>query len=310
LAAQSPEMFNPDLGGMETTAARMLVLNGMIDDLLLMQEAGVEGISVSDSDVQERIDARIITFPSTEAFEEELAINGLTPQLFREQTRHAMIFVALMEHLVPTDSVSDQEVYDYYHENVDLYTEFAAKRTSHILLPLTDEARGEELLEELQASRNLEEDFAAAAQEYSIDVSNADLGGDADLPRVPDHRHPDYIEAIDDLDVGELSELIRTEVGYFIILVTDERSETVRSLEEVSPGIRDMKLNTLRNEMRTNLVERLRGEADIEILDSAILDAQERGEIFLGNDADVDAYDAANLGEENPPAEDPVLEEE
>ncbi|MCL2437778.1 MAG: SurA N-terminal domain-containing protein [Coriobacteriia bacterium] len=274
VAIQNPEMLDPTLGGLEAGAARRLILDSMIDDLLLMQEADAEGVTVSNDAVQEQIDARAATFPSEESFKEELTANGFTLEMFRDQTRYAMILEALLEHLVPADSMSDEQVREYFDANIDLYTEPAAKRTSHILLPLADESAAADLLEELQNSTNLEEDFADAAQEYSIDASSADYGGDADWPRVPDQRHPDYIAAADSLNIGELSELITTELGHFIILVTDERAEATLPFEDVAPGIRDMKLSTARNQKRVDLVERLRDEASIEILDPVITEEE------------------------------------
>jgi parvulin-like peptidyl-prolyl isomerase len=273
VAVQNPELFDASLGDAEAMDARSRTLDSMIDDLLLMQKAADEGLSISNAEVQAEIDSRAATFPSQEVFEEELAANGFTVDTFREQTRYAMILVDLLAHLVPEDSISDEEIREYFDLNIDLYREPAAKRSSHILIPLDDRAAATALLEDLNASSDLERDFALAAQEYSIDPSSAEFGGDADWPIFPDQRHPDYIAAVNELEVGELSELNPTELGYFIILVTDERGESTQPFEEVAPGIRDMKLSTLRNQTRIDLTSVLRSEADIEILDPALLEA-------------------------------------
>ena len=272
VAAQNPAMFDPEMGGLEEGAARRLILDAMIDDLLLMQEAQRRGVAVDDAAVDEQIDAFVATYPSFEEFEEELRLNNFTLDMLKNQVRNSMALEALLEILVPADSISDEDIRNYYDENIELYTEAAAKRTSHILLPLEDETRATELLAQLRDSDNLEADFARIAEESSADSISAAQGGDAGWPRVPDQRHPDYVRAVDRLDVGELSDLVRTEVGYFIILVTEERPEGVRSFESVAPGILDMLLSTLRNQMRTELLERLRNEATIEILDSIILE--------------------------------------
>ena len=271
VAAQNPAMFDPEMGGLEEGAARRLILDAMIDDLLLMQEAQREGIAVGDGAVEEQIDAFAATYPSFEEFEEELRLNNFTLDMLRNQVRNSMTVEALLEFLVPVDSISEEDVRNYYDDNIELYTEAAAKRTSHILLPLEDEARAAEILAQLRDSDNLEADFARIAEESSADSISAAQGGDAGWPRVPDQRHPDYVREVNRLDVGEMSDLVRTELGYFIILVTEERSESVRSFESVAPGILDMLLSTTRNQVRAELLERLRDEATIEILDPIIL---------------------------------------
>ena len=284
VAAQNPAMFDPEMGGLEEGAARSLILDAMIDDLLLMQEAQREGVDISDGEVQEQIDAFAATYPSFEEFEEELRINNFTLEMLKTQVHSSMTLEALLERVIPADSVSDEDVRNYYDDNIELYTEAAAKRTSHILLPLEDEEYAQNLLEELQNSDNLEEDFARIARESSADSISAAQDGDAGWPRVPDQRNPQYVRALDRLEVGDMSDLVQTELGFFIILVTDERSENVRPFDTVAPGIRDMLLSAMRNQARVDLLERLRSEADIEIFDPAILEYEEGQEAGIGED--------------------------
>ena len=284
VAAQNPALFDPEMGGLEEGAARSLILEAMIDDLLLMQEAHRKEVTISDEEVQEQIDAFAATHPSFEEFEEELRINNFTLDMLRAQLHGSMTLEALLEAVVPADSVSDEDIRSYYDNNIELYTEAAAKRTSHILLPLEDEEYAQILLEELHNSDNLEEDFARIARESSIDSISAAQDGDAGWPRVPDQRNPHYVRALAGLEVGDMSDLVHTELGFFIILVSDEREESVRPFEAVAPGIHDMLLSTMRNQARVDLLERLRSEADIEIFDPIILEYEEGQETAFEED--------------------------
>jgi len=278
IAAQNPALFDPEMGGMDAGVARQHILGAMVDEALLMQEAARVGVRISNDAVREEVDTFVDTYPSPELFEEALRENSLTFEMFKEQVRHVMIVDSLLEVVVPVDSVTDQDVNDYYQENIELFVEPAAKRTSHILIPLNDRARGTDLLLELRDSNDLEADFARIAEESSADTISATVGGDAGWPRHPDRRSEAYIRALADLEVGDLSDLVRTEAGYYIILVTDEREATQRTLEEAAPGIRDLLLGTLRNQMRGDLLDRLRAEAEIEVLDPEVL-AFEAGQV-------------------------------
>ena len=274
IAAQNPAMFDPELGGIEEAAARQLVLDSMIDDMLMMQEAEREGVNISNADVEAEMNEVIASFPSEEAFDEQLTSGHFTRDMLKQHIRYSMALDQLLALKVPEDSVPESDLRDYYEANIEMFTEAAAKRSSHILLPLDDRAKATDLLAELRDSGNLEADFAAAAEESSADSISAADGGDAGWPRVPDQRHADYIAAVEALGVGELSELVRTEQGYYIILVTDEREESIRSFEEVELSIRDMILGGLRSEARAEMLERLRSEATIEIVDPQILAAE------------------------------------
>jgi len=275
IEAQNPAMFNPEMGGAERGHARLLVLDAMIDDVLLLQEASNLGVNVSNADVQEEIDAMIATYPSEADFEEDLAANNFSREMLEERILVILSVEALLEVAVPEDSISEEEIRTYYDENIGLFIEAAAKRTSHILIPLDDRARGIDLLTELQDSTNLEEDFARIAEESSADAGSAAAGGDAGWPGQPEQRLPAYIEAVDELAVGELSELVRTEIGYYIILVTDEREESVHEFEEVAPAIRGHLIEAARNNVHASLLDRLRDEADIDIYDPEVLEFQE-----------------------------------
>jgi len=301
IEAQNPAMFNPEMGGVERGHARQLVLEAMIDDLLLIQEINEFGVAVTDSDIEEEINAMIANHPSEEDFEEWLATNGFSREMFEERVSLVLGLEALLEITVPTDSISGEELRNYYDENIGLFIEAAAKRTSHILIPLEDRALGVDLLSELRDSNNLEEDFARIAEESSADALSADAGGDAGWPTEPEQRLPAYIDAVNELAVGEMSDLVRTEVGYFIILITDEREETTREFEDVEEMIREHLLEAVRADVRENLLERLHEEADIEIRDSEVRE-------FMDGVEDPDNTGAGFVEQDDSDA--PVYEEE
>ncbi|MCL2526160.1 MAG: SurA N-terminal domain-containing protein [Coriobacteriia bacterium] len=269
LAEQNPAMFDPAMGGVDKTEARQFILGSLVDDLLMMQEARREGVVVSDAEVQAQVDDFVASFPSEADFQAELDANHITMELFKRNVLYSLSLDGLLRVTIPDESLSDEEVRSFYDEHLDMYTEPAAKRTSHILLPLDDRARATDLLAELRDSDNLTADFARIAEESSADAATASQGGDAGWPRAAeqDQRDANYQAAVAGLSVGQLSDLVRSEAGYYIILVTDERAESVRPYDEVAPAIRDMILTERRNQEQFNMLERLRSEATIEILD-------------------------------------------
>jgi hypothetical protein len=99
-------------------------------------------------------------------------------------------------------------------------------RTSHLLLRVADDASEVEIESKRQLAESLHqriqagEPFAELAREYSEDPSSAPAGGDRGW--VPRGRLLPELEAIVfDLQIGEISEVIRTTFGFHVITVTD-----------------------------------------------------------------------------------------
>jgi len=123
LIAQNPALFDTSQGGVEEASVRRSILDSMIDNLLLEQEAAREGISISDQEVQEQVEQRAETYPDRESFEKDLANNGYTMDFFESQIRAGMLVDALMQKKVPDDSVTEAEIQAYYDENIQSFTD-------------------------------------------------------------------------------------------------------------------------------------------------------------------------------------------
>ncbi|MGR5542622.1 peptidyl-prolyl cis-trans isomerase, partial [Vibrio campbellii] len=68
-------------------------------------------------------------------------------------------------------AVSDQEIADYYEQNIDKYSSDEQRSISHILVQ--DEATADEILAELNGGA----DFSALAEEKSEDFGSSEEGG-------------------------------------------------------------------------------------------------------------------------------------
>jgi len=148
-----------------------------------------------------------------------------------------------LEQIASGVEVSDQELRDFYDAEVSSNSEFFVsteqRRASHILINIDDDTSEEEALARAESLRErvmAGEDFATLAKESSEDAGSAADGGDLDWVERGVMVAP-FEEALFALDVGEVSEPVRTPFGYHLILLTDLRAGETKSFDQVRPDL-------------------------------------------------------------------------
>jgi peptidyl-prolyl cis-trans isomerase D len=138
-------------------------------------------------------------------------------------------------------SVPEDELKKYYTENEKSYTAPEERRASHILVK--DRAKADALLAELTKSPA---SFADVARKNSQDTSTADKGGDADLFIARGDTDKAYEEALFALKKpGDLSPVVQTKDGFFILQLKAMRRGEKRPYESVRADIEQQRKNQL-----------------------------------------------------------------
>ena len=261
LRESSPQMFEGPEGEARLLEFRQAVLNREIDAILWRQAAEERGVEVTDAQVEERLEQLRAGFVDEAQFEAALSQNGMTLEELNDQLRQELLTTALLAEINQDTEVLQEEIQEYYDANKAVqFTEQAAKRASHILFETADRETAERVLAEIREGG----DFAALAKEYSQDAATAVSGGDLGWPTVP--FVPEFQQALDGLDMNEVSNLVETQFGWHIIKAMEQREERVMPLEEVSEQIQQMILQQRDAEAYQSLLAELRETADIEIL--------------------------------------------
>jgi len=256
--------------GVDRNEVRSQVLDELVNQELLLQKAAEEGVTISDDEV----DAEIEQFRAQlgDDYEATLAQYNYTEADIREEIRFSMIRMALMDKLAPKDLVTDAMIREFYEDNKDdMFVEEAGKRVSHILFSPDDEALAEEILAQIKGDDGA--DFAELAIEYSQDSGSAENGGDLGwIAESSEAYVPEFKEAVDALSKGGISDLVQTTYGYHIVIITDEREESTIPFADVEEDITNMLFGQEQSTIFQNLMETLHSDAEIEILDKAVLD--------------------------------------
>lgn len=140
-------------------------------------------------------------------------------------------------------TVNEADLKTYYEQNVQKTATQEERRASHILInaakdaPAADKekakAKAQALLAEL---RKKPSSFADLAKQNSQDPGSATKGGDLDFfPRGA------MVKAFEDaafaLKKSEISEVVESDFGYHIILLTDIKAPKTKSFEEMRPQL-------------------------------------------------------------------------
>jgi parvulin-like peptidyl-prolyl isomerase len=202
-----------DSSGEEGQAAlaqiRHQVLEAMINQLLTEQAAAGEGIAISDEEVEARVQADIQAVGDESKFEQWLADNNLTREDYRAILRSELIYGAMLERVTAAVPTSAEQVHVRY-----------------ILLESEEEARN--MLAQLQSGG----DFATLAQEFSRDESTRESGGDLDwFPQGLELMPPEVEAAAFALEVGQISEVVASQFGYYILQLLERDPDRPLSSE-------------------------------------------------------------------------------
>ena len=204
------------------------------------------------------------------------------PQITRQiqEYRERLILQRLMAESLPERTeLTEDELRRYYDQNRDQYSVGEQVRVSQILIGTgardVDEARGKarSILDRARAG----EDFTALARSYS-EHSSAQKGGD--LGFFPRGR---VIQEVEDVafsmrEPGQLSDLIETDRGLYILRFEERKEAQSRSFEDVREQIRRRLAPQKEREAYEHFVAGIRDRHEIRINEDALQSIRVVGE--------------------------------
>jgi len=140
-------------------------------------------------------------------------------------------------------TVPQDDVKKFYDENKTRFTTDEERRASHILIKAgadmsaADKAKAKAKADELLAeARKNPAGFGELAKKNSEDPGSAANGGDLDFFGKGAMVKP-FENAVYALKKGEISNVVQSDFGYHIIMLTDVRGGVLRPFDEVKAGI-------------------------------------------------------------------------
>ena len=210
---------------------RRSVLERLILDRAQLQLARESGIRVDNA----AVDQAELSLASQNAVDvaelhRRAAKDGLDVSAFRNQLRDQMLLSRLHERDVTarirvTDQDIDRAIQERLANNTDPFIQDI--NLAQLLIAVPEKASGEQLAQlYLQAQRVLEriragEEFNTLVQQLSA----ADRKNDGQLGlRRADRYPPSFVLATQKLNVGEVSDLVRSDAGFHLLKVVERRA--------------------------------------------------------------------------------------
>lgn len=129
---------------------------------------------------------------------------------------------------------SPEDLREYYEDNLDRFVTNEERKSSHILIAIDEDTDNEAALNlATEIKTKLETElFDDLAKQYSDDPGSAELGGDLGWAETGLFV-PEFESALFSMDVGEVSEPVKTDFGYHIIRMDDIKSGEQQGFNEI-----------------------------------------------------------------------------
>jgi len=146
---------------------------------------------------------------------------------FIEHRKVQVNFVELsLDNINQEINPDNETLQNLYIENEELFTNPEQRRAQHILVE--EESNANAILKEIRKGG----DFSELAKIHSKDITTSDDGGDLGLFE-RELMVPEFDAAVFDMNVGDISEVVKTDYGYHIIKLNEIHPTTLQSFEEV-----------------------------------------------------------------------------
>ena len=261
----------------DLTAANNQILEDLIDAEVLYQQSQKEGIKVDEQTIDKKIEGFKKRFSgesgnkvaNEKAYKMALKRMHISEKELRSKIERALAMNQLLDTNVRKKiTVTEEELKKYYNNNQNLFKQKEQVKFSRIFIKVPPNAeesikiQARKKIETIQNKAQQGEDFGKLAKTYSEGPAAKHEGNVGYIDK--GHMKKPFEDAAFSLNVGEVSEIIETQHGYYLIKVTDKKPAGIIPYKEVLPMIeRQLKKEKKKTETKA-YIENLKKAAKIE----------------------------------------------
>lgn len=214
------DMLNTDEG---TGMTLLDTLKTNVLDIIVLTEviatkAEENNITVDEAELKELYEQNHLKMmEEDEDYKKLIEENNLDETFIKDQMRKDLLGYKYKQFYLEKTEIADEAAKAFYDENSDIFHSEQVK-AKHILLD--DENTAKDIIKKLEAG----EDFAELAKEHSTDPTAKENGGELGYFQKGE-MVPEFEEAAFSLEIGKISEPVKSSFGYHVIIVEDKREE-------------------------------------------------------------------------------------
>lgn len=211
-------------------------LNQIVDETLMEQAVAAYEAKAAKKDKEawkKEVDARLKNlksqFKDEAAFNENLSKAQVTVENLRRQIEAQLARENLLIS-AKNISVSPAEAKEFFEANKEKLGGQESAHLRHILVG------GEQQAKDLQVALRVGADFAKVAQELSLDAGSKERGGDLGFV-TRGMLAPDLEKVVLSLKPGEISEVVKTQLGFHLFKVEEKRAAKAVVFKDVEKDL-------------------------------------------------------------------------
>jgi parvulin-like peptidyl-prolyl isomerase len=241
----------------EENGDERLVLHRLISNVAARSLAAHE--KISRAKVESELNVLRWQFRDEKTWRAVLRKSGLSARSIRRSIADDLRARRWLGRQIPSrGGATEDECRTFYDMHSQSFMQPARSRASHLFLTAPPETPPDvvetkqkminSLAERIRHGERLSDVAATASEDEATKARGGDLGFFSDS-RMP----PDFFNAVVKMRVGEVSQPIRTRLGFHIVELTDSKPTRQMSFEEVQPEIRP----AIENEKRRTALQSL-----------------------------------------------------
>ena len=253
--------------------ARKQVLEQLVNDEVLITKGTELGYIPSDDELATAIEEEkakfVEAYGGEDGLKEALEYYGMSDEKFNSFVENMVKTEKVKEAMIKDITVSDEEVEQYYNDNIDEYTVKAGANAKHILFETEEEAQ--------DAKNKIDSGETTFEDLYSQYTSNASSGTkplSEDLGYVENDQEgydTDFLAGFKTLKEGEVSAPVKSSFGYHIIKVEGvQTEEKVTSLDDVKDTIKSTLLSEKQEETYNSTLEEWKKELNVKLYEDRL----------------------------------------
>jgi len=230
------------------------ILNELIQESLLRQEAIRQDIKVSSREIEKYLDQSKEGYKEN-TFQRALDIEEISRSQWEDKLKTRLLIKKLIEEVINRKiEIKKEELLNYFKQHREKFQKGEQVRTLHILVETEDEARRISKL--IRKGKS----FSELARQHSTSPEGK-MGGDMGYYEAG--QMPKWFDDVFKLKVNKVSDIIRTPFGVHIFKVVDKKRERKMSFEESKKQIHTKLLREAQEQAFHKWVEEIKNKSEI-----------------------------------------------